>query len=151
GSTPDAREDAAHDAAAPTCSDPTLLFCEDFEGYAPGPAKGGKWAPMTAAANDTLTIDTAHVRGTKSLHVHTAANEFAFIKLSGFTPPSNSFFGRIYVWVTAFPTAPAYAHFTLVEAAGQPASDGVIRPIGGQYDPQGMADDWGVGTDQGPT
>jgi len=143
--------DSGDGAAPPVCSDTALLFCDDFESYAVGPAKGGKWMPGTASTKDALTIDTAHVRGTKSLHVHVDANEFAYIKLSGFNPPNNSFFGRVFVWVTAFPTAPPYAHFTLVETAGQPSSAGVIRPIGGQYDPQGNAADWGVGTDQGPT
>jgi hypothetical protein len=54
----------------------------------------------------------------------------------------------MYVFVEQFPSAPDYAHFTLVEAAGNGA--GLIRPIGGQFIPgQGIL--WGAGSDQGPT
>lgn len=77
----------------------------------------------------------------RSMHVHTEGNGHAYIQLSPFAPPSNSFFGRMYIWVTAFPSAPDYAHFTLVEAAGSGA--GVIRPIGGQYIP-GKGQLWGT-------
>jgi hypothetical protein len=149
-----APSDASEEADAPatfSCATGNYLFCEDFESYALGPASSSKWQTTTASGSDTLTIDATHVHGTKSLAVHVNSNEFAYIKLPSFAPPNNSFFGRVYAWVTAFPTAPPYAHFTMVEAAGQPSSAGVIRPIGGQYDPQGMAADWGVGSDQGPT
>ena len=96
----------------------------------------------------TLTIDATHARGQKALHVHTQGNGKGYITPSSFAPPGNSFFGRMYAWVDAFPSAPSYAHFTLVEAAGTPA--GLIRPIGGQYiDGQGKF--WGVGSDGGPT
>jgi hypothetical protein len=139
------------DAAAGTCADPSLVFCDDFEGYAAGPAKSTKWKAVTATANDTLTIDATHARGTKALHVHVTQNEFGYAKLTTFAPPAAGFFGRLYVWATAFPTAPDYAHFTMVETAGQPSTAGVIRPIGGQYDPVGKSADWGVGSDQGPT
>jgi hypothetical protein len=150
---PVAQADAASgDAvAAVACSDPALLFCEDFESYSPGAATSSKWQSVTKSASDALTIETSPARGSQSLHVHTSQNEYAYIKLGSFGPPNNSFFGRLYVWIDALPTAPAFAHFTLVEAAGQPAAAGVVRPLGGQYDPQGMSDDWGVGSDQGPT
>ena len=98
-----------------------------------------------------MTIDAQHARGAQALHVHAVEGESAYISLSPFAPPNNSFFGRAYVWVTAFPTAPAYAHFTMIEASGTPASDGTISPLGGQYDPYGMAADFGVGSGLGPT
>lgn len=138
------------DAAAGTCADTTLIFCDDFEGYAAGPAKSTKWTTVTASANDTLTVDATHARGAKALHVHVTQNEFGYAKLASFAPPGNGFFGRLYVWAAAFPTAPDYAHFTMVETAGA-GTAGVVRPIGGQYDPQGKSADWGVGSDQGPT
>ena len=153
GTGSDANTDApgGPDSSAGTCADTSLIFCDDFEGYAAGPAKSTKWDSVTASASDTLVIDATHARGAKALHVHVSQNEFAYAKLKSFAPPAAGFFGRLYVWATAFPTAPDYAHFTMVETAGTPSSAGVVRPIGGQYDPQGKAADWGVGSDQGPT
>ncbi|MFO0727961.1 MAG: hypothetical protein U1E65_29545 [Myxococcota bacterium] len=136
------------------CQTPDLLFCDDFEAYAAGNAQSNKWRNNTASANSTLQIETdaAHVRGQKSLHVHANQNEFSYIRVTNFAPPNNSFFGRVWTYVDAFPSAPAYAHWTMVETTGQnPPNLGVIRPIGGQYDPQGNAADWGVGSDGGPT
>ncbi|HET9930077.1 MAG TPA: hypothetical protein VFQ35_05310 [Polyangiaceae bacterium] len=123
------------------------IFCEDFETVPTGTvAKTNGYSPVTN--NGTLTVDSTHARGMRALHVHTDGNGKAYIQLSPFAPPSNSFFGRMYIWVTAFPSAPDYAHFTLVEAAGTGA--GVIRPIGGQYIP-GKGQLWGAGSDSGPT
>jgi hypothetical protein len=137
-------------ANAKTCADASLLFCDDFEGYSAGPATSTKWQTETGTANDTLTIDGTHARGSKALHAHTSQNGHAFAKLTNFNPPNNSFFGRMHIWVTAFPTAPEWAHFTLVEAAGDSAY--VVRPIGGQYVKQAPAGSyWGVGSDQGTT
>jgi hypothetical protein len=141
----------APDAApsAVTCADPTLLFCDDFESYALGAATSDRWTPETSAGS--LTIDATQARGTRALHVHTDGNGRAYIRVAPFAPPGNSFFGRMYVWVTAFPSAPDYAHFTMVEAAG--AGGGVIRPIGGQYIPAPTAGTslWGAGSDGGAT
>jgi hypothetical protein len=123
------------------------IFCEDFESVPAGTvAKANGYNPVTS--NGTLTVDSTHARGMRAMHVHTDGNGHAYIQLSPFAPPSNSFFGRMYIWVTAFPSAPDYAHFTLVEAAGSGA--GVIRPIGGQYIP-GKGQLWGTGSDSGPT
>jgi endoglucanase len=58
----------------------------------------------------------------------------------------------MWAWVTAFPTQPDYAHFTLVEASGT-GNGSLVRPLGGQYIP-GKANGvplWGVGSDGGPT
>ena len=125
---------------------PGALFCDDFESYAAGPAvRANGWSPTTSSG--TLTFDAVHAQGKQALHVHTEGNGRAYIQLSPFTPPANSFFGRMRVWVDAFPVAPNYAHFTLVELAGTGA--GLIRPIGGQFiDSQSL---WGTGSDQGPT
>lgn len=123
------------------------IFCEDFESTPAGMATATNgWSPVTSMG--TLTIDETHARGKQALHVHTDGNGKAYIQVSPFAPPQNSFFGRVYAWVTAFPTAPDYAHFTLVEAAGSGA--GVIRPIGGQFIP-GKSVLWGTGSDGGPT
>jgi hypothetical protein len=135
------------------CRTPGLLFCEDFEAQPVGPANSPAWSNHTSSPNSTLRIEdaTAHARGNRSLHVHTDQNNFAYIQVDNFSAPSNSSFGRAWVWVDAFPTAPAYAHWTMVETGGTPANLGVLRPIGGQYDPQGQAADWGIGSDGGPT
>ena len=134
-------------AATVTCSDTTLLFCEDFESYAPGVAMGGRWKPVKN--NGSLTIDGVHARGAKGLHVTTQLNGFAYALLDAFAPPNNSFFGRMYAWVTAYPSAPDYAHFTLVEAAGT-GNGSLLRPIGGQMIP-GSGALLGTGSDGGPT
>ncbi|HKO94875.1 MAG TPA: hypothetical protein VJU61_27165, partial [Polyangiaceae bacterium] len=124
--------------------DGNAFFCEDFEGFNVGAVQAN--ADFTPTGN--VTIDSAVARGNRSLHIQTQGNGRSVISLAGFAPPNNSFFARMYVQATAFPTAPDYAHFTLVEATGTGA--GFIRPIGGQYIP-GMGTLWGAGSDGGPT
>jgi hypothetical protein len=131
----------------PGC-DGSAFFCEDFEQLALGTVMAGPdFTPSTA--NGTLTIDSAVARGQRSLHVQTQGNGRAYIQLNGFAPPGNSFFARMYVQVQQFPSAPNYAHFTLVEAAGQGA--GLVRPIGGQFIQEESGVFWGPGSDAGPT
>jgi hypothetical protein len=123
------------------------LFCEDFEAYPAGPAAAANgWTPVTM--NGTLAIDSTHAQGKSALRVRTQGNGKAYIQLSPFSPPQNSFYGRMRLWITAFPSAPDYAHYTLVEATG--TEPGVIRPIGGQFIP-GKGALWGAGSDAGPT
>lgn len=137
----------AADAGSSCSQVRNALFCEDFESLMPGPAVAANgWSTVTN--NGSLTIDGAHATGKNALHVHTQGNGRAFIQLSPFAPPGNSFFGRMRAWVTAFPSAPDYAHFTLVETSG--SQPGFIRPIGGQYIP-GKGVLWGTGSDGGPT
>ncbi len=136
-------------ASAVTCADPGLLFCDDFEDLAPGSATSARWTPETQSGE--LTIDGTHARGARALHVHTTGNGRGLIRVNGFAPPANSFFARAHLWVDAFPTAPDYAHFTLVELAGN--GGGLVRPIGGQFIPAPAAGKslWGVGADGGAT
>jgi hypothetical protein len=131
-----------------TCTTPGLLFCEDFEALAAGPATSERWTNETVGGS--LTVDAEHAHGTQALHVRTTGNGRAFIRVP-VMPPNNSLYGRMRVWVTEFPSAPDYAHFTMVEAAG--AGAGLIRPIGGQYIPAPAAGAslWGTGSDGGPT
>jgi hypothetical protein len=56
----------------------------------------------------------------------------------------------MWLWVDAFPTAPDYAHFTMVEAAGTGNST-KVRAIGGQYISASKGSFWGPGADAGPT
>jgi hypothetical protein len=153
---PDAALSGEPDGAAALigCDDPGLLFCDDFEGYPLGPATSTLWTPESS--NGSLTIDSEQARGAAALHVHTDGNGRAAIRLTSFAPPDNGFFARMYLRADAFPSAPDFAHFTLVEASGS-GGGGFIRPIGGQYVPAqvlgldtGLAL-WGVGSDGGPT
>lgn len=132
------------------CADRTLLFCEDFERLPVGGAASMRWGIDTR--NGTLTVEPVRSARygprTKALRVHTADNGRAFMVVP-VDPPENSFYGRIRVRVEEFPTAPDWAHYTLVEASGEGA--GVVRPIGGQYAPTVPGVFWGVGSDGGPT
>lgn len=109
-----------------------------------------KWTTevSTGTAAGTLTIDAMHARGQKALHVHTTSNGRGLIHVKNFAPPSNSFHGRMWMYIDAFPSAPNYAHFTLVEAIGT-GNATKVRPIGGQYIDNGAF--WGPGSDGGPT
>ncbi|QCB92527.1 hypothetical protein [Cellulomonas shaoxiangyii] len=132
------------------CADRSLLFCEDFEALPTGGAATMRWGVDTR--NGTLTVERVRTdrRGpqAKALRVHTADNGRAFMVVP-VDPPDNSFYGRIRVRVEEFPTAPDWAHYTLVEASGVGA--GVVRPVGGQYAPTVPGVFWGVGSDGGPT
>jgi hypothetical protein len=134
--------------SAATCASPGLLFCDDFEATPLGAAASTRWT--SEAQGGALTIDGTHAQGAHALHVHADGNGRAMIHVAAFAPPGNSFWGRARLWVTAFPTAPDYAHFTLVEAAGS-GGGGVVRPIGGQYIPGPARSLWGVGADGGAT
>lgn len=146
---------AAHPHGSCAGARGNLLFCEDFEGMPRGATTGRGWG--VDAQNGTLRVerDTAHGRDHRPgqvLHVHTEGNGHAFVQVGGLAAPGNSFYGRMRVRIDALPSAPDWAHFTLVEATG--VGDGsVVRPIGGQYVPTvgGGTDLWGVGSDGGPT
>jgi hypothetical protein len=137
--------------------DPALLFCEDFEDLPRGAGTSLDWGVDTR--NGALSVERERGRGHgekrdagQVLRVRTEGNGYAFLEVDEFSAPGNSFFGRMRVKVDAFPTAPDWAHFTLVEATGR--GDGsVVRPIGGQYVPT-VGDGvqlWGIGSDGGPT
>jgi hypothetical protein len=150
GSADAALPDGAPAAAGCTGANANALFCEDFEAFAAGSAPtSDRWSNQTQAGS--LAVDSVQARGARALHVHTTGNGHAYLQIAPFAPPGGSFYGRLFVYVTAFPSAPAFAHFTMVEAAGQGA--GLIRPIGGQYVPAPTAGKslWGVGSDGGAT
>jgi hypothetical protein len=127
----------------------TDFFCDDFDSYALGNATSTKWT--NDLANGTLTIDDTRARAGKSLKVHTNGNGRALMRINAFAPTNNSFYGRMRLWVNELPSAPNYAHYTLVEAAGTGNST-LVRPVGGQFIAgAGNKKMWGVGSDQGPT
>jgi len=138
------------DAFAPEGCTGTELFCEDFESLATGDPSSDTWS---AVGNGSLTIvDDRTFAGERALQVHTDENGWAFMRVP-FSPPGNSFFGRMRVWVSEFPSAPNWAHYTLVELRGSGGGTRV-RPVGGQFVPEssgGPGAFWGIGADGGPT
>lgn len=143
--------DAANDAAPQGgCTSKADIFCDDFESYSAGAINAGaKW--KTDLAGGAFSIDTTTTKhGAKSLKALVNGNGRALATITGFAPPNNSLYGRMHIWVKAFPSAPQYAHWTMFELAG--AGPDRIRPIGGQYIPnQGTERLWGTGSDGGPT
>ncbi|MFY1692672.1 hypothetical protein [Plantactinospora sp. WMMB782] len=137
---------SGHGGGPGGCGPRTLLFCEDFERLPTGGAASLAWGIDTR--DGILTVERH--RRDKVLRVHTEGNGRAFLKVDDFAAPGNSFYGRIRLKVDAFPTAPDWAHFTLVEATGTGSAE-VVRPIGGQWAPPLAGSFWGVGADGGPT
>jgi len=142
----------ASGAADPhACAGPGVLFCEDFDRLPLGGASSLNWGIDTRAG--TLTVErraTDGRRPSKVLHVQTRDNGRAFLRVDDFAAPGNRFFGRMRLRVDAFPTAPDWAHFTLVEATGTGSTE-IVRPVGGQYVPNLNRSLWGIGADGGPT
>ena len=138
------------DAATPAGCTGSELFCEDFEALPTGAPSSDSWSGV---GNGSLTIvDDRTFAGERALQLHTDENGWAFMRVP-FTPPGNSFFGRMRVWVSEFPSAPNWAHFTLVELRGVDRGTRV-RPVGGQFIPEangGPGAFWGIGADGGPT
>ncbi len=144
GMTPDGGNSTSSD-----CRNSSALFCEDFESLPLGPASSNQWS---TEGNGSLTIDDARTFGDRSLRIETQFNGFAFLDIP-FSPPNNSFHARMMVYVEAFPSAPDWAHYTLVEITGSGSSER-IRPVGGQFVPPsagGPGDFWGIGADGGAT
>lgn len=135
-----------HSPGRSGCPGRSLLFCEDFEKLPTGGPATLKWGVDTK--HGTLTVER-HRQG-KVLHVQTEGNGRAFLRVDDFAAPGNSFHGRLRLKVDAFPTAPDWAHFTLVEATGSGSAE-IVRPIGGQWAPPLGGSFWGVGADGGPT
>jgi hypothetical protein len=143
GSVPAGAAVAGHRGACPR----DLLFCEDFQQLPTGGPSTLKWG--TDTRHGTLSVERAR-GGNQVLHVRTVDNGRAFLRVDDFAAPGNHFFGRMRLRVDAFPSAPDWAHFTLVEATGTGSAE-VVRPIGGQYAPTVPGVFWGVGADGGPT
>jgi hypothetical protein len=125
--------------------DESFLLCEDFES---GSIDADVWKNKLSAPS----IDsTRAARGEKSLHLKTTATGGSGLETSKIFPrPNGSYYGRMFVYFTALPTKPQWAHWTLVGANPKSGSgmSGEAR-VGGQYD--GKKNLFGVGTDGGPT
>ncbi|MBO6936001.1 MAG: hypothetical protein JJ863_13535 [Deltaproteobacteria bacterium] len=150
GDPADLGDDTVDSGSSPEGCTGSELFCEDFEDLSTGDPSSDAWS---AVGNGSLTIvDDRTFAGERALQVHTDENGWAFMRVP-FSPPGNSFFGRMRVWVSEFPSAPNWAHYTLVELRGSDRGTRV-RPVGGQYVPGtsgGPGAFWGIGADGGPT
>jgi hypothetical protein len=131
------------DTGIPLSSCPTgAIFCEDFEAVELGAGIGEGWTSFT---NGSVVVDGTHAQGARALHVHTDQNGYGFMRIPS---PPQSFFLRLRVWVDAFPSSPANAHYTLVEA--MPQGGGTrVRALGGQSYPADGGPFWGIGSDGG--
>ena len=133
-------------AGARACPRTGALFCETFEGLPVGGASSLRWGIDTR--NGALSV--VQRAGGKALHVRTLDNGRAFLRVDDLDVPATGLYGRMRLRVDAFPTAPDWAHFTLVEATGAGSSE-IVRPVGGQYVPTAGRSLWGIGADGGPT
>lgn len=127
------------------CSGAGLLLCDGFEGAS---IDAALWEVEQTDDNVVELSTTQAARGAKSLRVQ-AANGFGFLRNESIFPvPNNDYYGRMFVRVARFSEV-AWAHWTLVEAAGT-GSGHKIR-VGGQYRTDVGKNRWGVGSDGGPT
>ncbi|QYX77906.1 LamG domain-containing protein [Streptomyces akebiae] len=125
------------------------LVRENFDRLPLGPVTRGRdWT--TDTSDGTMTVAPSADGHGRELHLRTEGNGRAFMVLSDLAPRGNSFWARMRLRVTEFPTAPDWAHWTLAEASG-PDSPTLVRPLGGQYAPTDKGNFWGVGSDLGPT
>ena len=143
---------AAEAAPSVGCGRAGLLFCENFEQAPLGGASSFDWGVDTRRGKLTVVERKSGPsdQGRQALRVRTQDNGRAFIVLDSLSLPSTGLYGRMMLRVDDFPTAPDWAHFTLVEATG-PGSSEVVRPVGGQWAPPLSRSYWGIGADGGPT
>jgi hypothetical protein len=119
------------------CSTAGVALCESFENG----LDSTLWMTSKTSAN-SVAVDSVHAaRGTKALHLTTAADMgFAYIQETRSFPATNNLlYGRMFVWFEDDITTDG--HFTLAEGAGT-GTAAVIR-FGGQFK------EFGVGTDHG--
>jgi hypothetical protein len=113
-------------------------FCEDFEGS----ALKSEWTPQGPAP----TLETVRAaRGQKSAHFTAQDDGLSVLHYAFEARPS--YYGRLFVYFEALPTAPRWAHWTIAAATGT-GTEAEIR-VGGQFD--GETNRFGVGTDHGET
>ena len=116
--------------AAPRSCPRGVLFCEDFERLPRGGPSTLNWGVDTRTAPSPWSVP-ATATGPAHTHGRQRTRLPAGGRLRGARQP---FLRPDAAARRAFPTAPDWAHFTLVEATGTDSSE-VVRPIGGQYAP----------------
>jgi hypothetical protein len=129
---------------ASRCEAASVLLCEDFES---GTIDSTRWKNhQSAPAIDSMQA----ARGSKALHVHTGATGGSGLDTTKIFPRSDGlYYGRMFIYFTALPTAPNYAHWTIIGSnAPADSSDKSEIRVGGQLED---INKFGVGTDHGPT
>lgn len=118
------------------CSD-EFLFCDGFESE----TLAADWRPQ--GTRPTFD-DSRKARGNRSAHFQAEGHGLSILR---FTLEEPTYYGRMFIYLEALPTAPRWAHWTVAAATGT-GVDAEIR-VGGQFD--GETNRFGVGTDHGPT
>lgn len=143
-------------AGSGSCTSPGVFFCEDFDALDVGATTGTTWTADTTQGSLTVEPSATGSRD-NVLHVHADGHGRALLTVDGLAVPDNSYFGRMWVNVDAFPTAPDFAHFVLVQATGTGSTE-IVRPVGGQFINTQFLQNGGVGrsllgigADGGPT
>ncbi|HEV8550130.1 MAG TPA: hypothetical protein VGQ57_13895, partial [Polyangiaceae bacterium] len=118
---------------------------DDFEAS----SLNARWE-LQGSSGSTVEVDaTRAARGMRSLHFHTEDDGLALAhQTETFPAPNDTYYGRLFVWFDTMPTAPDWAHWTIVGAKAD--TDPEIR-VGGQFDPGKNKNLFGVGTDHGST
>ena len=119
-----------------------LDLCDDFEATS---INTTRWRVQGPAP----TVDsTRAARGMRSVHFHTTDNGLSLLHTTvPFPATNNTYWGRVFVYFDAMPTAPMWAHWSISAAVGS-GTDTEVR-VGGQWD--GSKNRFGVGTDHGET
>jgi hypothetical protein len=126
---------------ATRCAQANVQLCEDFES---GTLDATTWTTIGAKP----VIDGVQkARGGKALHLMITGNgQTAIREKKTFPEPKNTYYGRVFVYFAALPTATAdftYAHWTMLAASGTGVT-GEIRVSGQMQNGKSL---WGVGTD----
>jgi len=132
---------------ASRCAAAGVLLCDDFES---GTIDAATWKTYQAAPTAPKIDATQAARGTKALHVTTMATGGSGLRTTKIFPRANGlYYGRMFIYFSALPTGPNYAHWTVI--GSKPASDSTDTSelrVGGQLE---TINKFGVGTDHGPT
>lgn len=127
--------------SAPKCPR-GAMYCEDFEGNLTGTLEG----------NATVTGDVPGRTG-KALHLTPVGGKYARLLVENIAPYRNSLWGRLYLRVRKYPTAPNYSHWVVTELLSSDESGERIRPLNGQLidEVSPGTNMWGVGSDGSTT
>ncbi len=118
-------------------------ICDDFESVANGAAPdAAKWKVLTSYSGqpssvNSVVVDAAqHLRGARSLHVHTETSDPVYIETTALPGSGNHFFVRAFAWFDVDPGARTKGHWGGVVGLGPKpgASQDVEVRFGGQFD-----------------
>lgn len=121
---------------ANTC-DGAAFFCEDFDALNLGALQAD---PTRLTPENQVSVVAEPGRGqVLQVNAEKGYGNKSGVFLNQFSPPNNSYYGRMYARVAQFPAAGA-DHWVMVEANGNNGGANV-RPVGGQFDK------WAPGSD----